>query len=187
MKKIGTTSPWFVKKDVDGFFGLGLFRLDTKRGDELPEGLRRREDRLRAIQEAKKRLEARQAEEDRKKGRSPDDGRKSPRGGRRRDDPALEQQLGCSSCIEDDAARVDGQLVGGRGTARVHQSVPDQVGRHRVEGPPTEATRHPNTRERAVAGGLEHRGILPRPRRRQAPSRWGDGCKRIRREPRAER
>jgi transposase len=54
-----------------------------KRGDELPEGLRRREDRLRAIQEAKKRLEARQAEEDRDKGRSPDDGRKSPRGGRR--------------------------------------------------------------------------------------------------------
>ncbi len=54
-----------------------------KRGDELPEGLRRREDRLRAIQEAKKRLEARQTEEDRKKGRSPDDGRKSPRGGRR--------------------------------------------------------------------------------------------------------
>jgi len=33
-------------------------------GDELPEGLRRREDRLRAIQEAKKRLEARQAEAD---------------------------------------------------------------------------------------------------------------------------
>lgn len=54
-----------------------------KRGDELPEGLRRREDRLRAIQEAKKRLEARQAEEDRAKGRSPDDERRSPRGGRR--------------------------------------------------------------------------------------------------------
>ncbi len=54
-----------------------------KRGDELPEGLRRREDRLRAIQEAKKRLEARQAEEDRAKGRSPGDGRKSPKGGRR--------------------------------------------------------------------------------------------------------
>jgi len=54
-----------------------------KRGDELPEGLRRREDRLRAIQEAKKRLEARQAEADNAKGRSPGDGRKSPRGGRR--------------------------------------------------------------------------------------------------------
>jgi len=54
-----------------------------KRGDELPEGLRRREDRLRAIQEAKKRLEARQAEADRDKGRRPGDGRKSPGGGPR--------------------------------------------------------------------------------------------------------
>lgn len=54
-----------------------------QRGDELPEGLRRRKDRLRAIQEAKKRLEARQAEVDQAKGRSPGDGRKSPRGGRR--------------------------------------------------------------------------------------------------------
>ena len=54
-----------------------------QRGDELPEGLRRREDRLRAIAAAKKRLEARQAEEDRGKGRSRDDERKSPRGGRR--------------------------------------------------------------------------------------------------------
>lgn len=53
------------------------------RGDELPEGLRRREDRLRAIAEAKKRLEARQADEDRAKGRKPGDGRKSPKGGRR--------------------------------------------------------------------------------------------------------
>jgi transposase len=60
----------------------GLYGPD-KRGDELPEGLRRREDRLRTIQEAKERLEARQAEEDRRKGRSPDDERKSPRGGRR--------------------------------------------------------------------------------------------------------
>ena len=54
-----------------------------QRGDELPEGLRRRDDRLRAIEEAKKRLEARQAEADSAKGRSPGDGRKSPRGGRR--------------------------------------------------------------------------------------------------------
>jgi hypothetical protein len=54
-----------------------------KRGDELPEELRRREDRVRAIQAAKKRLEARQAEADRAKGRSEGDGRKSPRGGRR--------------------------------------------------------------------------------------------------------
>ena len=52
-----------------------------QRGDELPEELRRREDRLRTIQEAKKRLEARQAEADRKKGRTEGDGRKSPRGG----------------------------------------------------------------------------------------------------------
>jgi transposase len=52
------------------------------RGDELPEELQRREQRLRKIQEAKARLEARQAEEDRKKGRSDDDDRKSPRGGR---------------------------------------------------------------------------------------------------------
>lgn len=53
-----------------------------RRGDELPEGLRRREDRLRAIEAAKKRLEARQAEVDQGKGRGPGDGRKSPRGGR---------------------------------------------------------------------------------------------------------
>lgn len=54
-----------------------------KRGDEMPEGLRRREDRLVAIQAAKKRLETRQAEADRAKGRSPGGGgRKSPRGGR---------------------------------------------------------------------------------------------------------
>ena len=54
-----------------------------QRGDELPQELRRREDRLRKIAEAKARLEARQAEEDRGKGRRPGDGRKSPRGGRR--------------------------------------------------------------------------------------------------------
>ena len=54
-----------------------------ERGDELPEELRRREDRLLAIQAAKKRLEARQAETDSGKGRRPGDGRKSPRGGRR--------------------------------------------------------------------------------------------------------
>lgn len=54
-----------------------------RRGDELPEELRRREDRLQKIQEAKKRLEARQAEADRERGRREGDGRKSPRGGRR--------------------------------------------------------------------------------------------------------
>jgi len=52
-----------------------------RRGDELPEELRRREDRLRTIQEAKRRLEARQAEADRQQGRREGDGRKSPRGG----------------------------------------------------------------------------------------------------------
>ena len=53
------------------------------RGDELPQELRRREQRLAKIQEAKKRLEARQVEEDKAKGRSKDDDRKSPRGGRK--------------------------------------------------------------------------------------------------------
>lgn len=52
------------------------------RGDELPENLRRREDRLAAIAAAKKRLEERQAEEDKKKGRKPRDGKKSAKGGR---------------------------------------------------------------------------------------------------------
>ena len=45
-----------------------------KRGDELPEELRRRESRLKKIREAKKRLEERQAEEDREKGRHQGDG-----------------------------------------------------------------------------------------------------------------
>jgi len=66
-----------VDAEEDALYG------EDQRGDELPEALRRREDRLRVIAEAKKRLEARQAEEDRKKGRKPGDGRKSPRGGRR--------------------------------------------------------------------------------------------------------
>ncbi len=73
---------WFAEADRVDAYEDELYGPD-KRGDELPEGLRRREDRLRAIEEAKKRLEARQAEADRKKGRSPDDDRKSPRGGRR--------------------------------------------------------------------------------------------------------
>ena len=51
-------------------------------GDELPENLRRREDRLAAIAAAKKRLEERQAEEDKEKGRKPRDGKKSTKGGR---------------------------------------------------------------------------------------------------------
>jgi hypothetical protein len=40
-----------------------------KRGDELPEELKRRKSRLKKIREAKKRLEERQAEQDRQKGR----------------------------------------------------------------------------------------------------------------------
>lgn len=51
------------------------------RGDELPQELRRREDRLRKIQEAKARLEARQIAEDEQKGRRPEDEGKNPRGG----------------------------------------------------------------------------------------------------------
>ena len=66
-----------IDADEDELYG------PDKRGDELPEELRRREDRLVAIQAAKKRLEARQAKADRDKGRSAGDGRKSPRGGPR--------------------------------------------------------------------------------------------------------
>jgi transposase len=44
-----------------------------RRGDELPVELSRREDRLAAIQAAKKRLEERQAAEDREQGREPGD------------------------------------------------------------------------------------------------------------------
>ena len=50
-------------------------------GDELPEELRRRETRLKKIEEAKRRLEERQAEADSEKGRNPDDERTSPKGG----------------------------------------------------------------------------------------------------------
>lgn len=58
-----------------------LFGPD-QRGDELPEELQRREDRVRTIREGLQRLEERQAAEDRAKGRHEGDGRKSPRGGR---------------------------------------------------------------------------------------------------------
>jgi transposase len=51
-------------------------------GDEIPEELRRRETRLKKIEEAKQRLEQRQAEADREQGRHPDDGRKSSKGGK---------------------------------------------------------------------------------------------------------
>ena len=50
------------------------------RGDELPEELRRREDRLAAIRAAKERLEARQREADEARGRKPGMTR-NPRGG----------------------------------------------------------------------------------------------------------
>ncbi len=56
---------------------------EDRRGDELPEELRRREDRLAKIEAAMKRLKERQAEEDRQKGRHEGDDRKSPRGGRK--------------------------------------------------------------------------------------------------------
>lgn len=56
---------------------------EDRRGDELPEELRRREDRLARIEAAMERLKVRQAEEDRRKGRHKGDERKSPRGGRK--------------------------------------------------------------------------------------------------------
>ena len=56
---------------------------EDRRGDELPEELRRREDRLAKIEAAMKRLKDRQAEEDRLRGRHEGDGRKNPRGGRK--------------------------------------------------------------------------------------------------------
>ena len=52
-------------------------------GDELPEELRDRGTRLKAIEAAKRRLEQRQAEADLEQGRSPDDGRKSSTGGKK--------------------------------------------------------------------------------------------------------
>ena len=56
---------------------------EEARGDELPEELRRREDRLAKIEAAQRRLEQRQAGADRAQGRREGDERKSPRGGRR--------------------------------------------------------------------------------------------------------
>ena len=54
---------------------------ESLRGDELPEELRRREDRLAAIRAAKSRLEARQREADEARGRKPGM-RRNPKGGR---------------------------------------------------------------------------------------------------------
>ena len=59
----------------DERFGAAL------RGDELPEELRRREDRLAAIRAAKERLEARQREADDARGRKPGM-KRNPKGGR---------------------------------------------------------------------------------------------------------
>lgn len=64
-----------VDAEEDARFGEDL------RGDELPEELRRREDRLEAIRAAKARLEARQREADEARGRKPGQTR-NPRGGR---------------------------------------------------------------------------------------------------------
>ncbi len=59
-----------------------------RRGDELPEELQRRQDRLKKIQEAKQRLQERQKEEDRAAGRHENDGGWAsgvrPQGGRSR-------------------------------------------------------------------------------------------------------
>ncbi|MBN4063299.1 IS1182 family transposase [Cardiobacterium sp. AH-315-I02] len=59
----------------DGLYG------EDQRGDELPDELKRRVDRLTKIKEAKARLEAAQREADKAKGRHEDDDRKPPRGG----------------------------------------------------------------------------------------------------------
>ena len=64
-----------VDAEEDARFG-GAFR-----GDELPEELKRREDRLAAIRAAKARLEARQREADDARGRKPGQ-KRNPKGGR---------------------------------------------------------------------------------------------------------
>ncbi len=75
------------------------------RGDELPEALRRREDRLAAIRAAKARLEARQRESDDARGREPGS-RCNPKGGRpykreygKPDDRAQDNFTDCESRI----------------------------------------------------------------------------------------
>ena len=64
-----------VDAEEDARFGKDF------RGDELPEELRRREDRLEAIRAAKARLEARQREADETRGRKPGQ-KRNPKGGR---------------------------------------------------------------------------------------------------------
>jgi len=58
-----------------------LYGVD-RRGDELPEELQHRQDRLAKIRQAKASLEQAQCEADAARGRHPDDERKPPRGGR---------------------------------------------------------------------------------------------------------
>lgn len=55
---------------------------EDQRGDELPEELQHRQDRLEKIRQAKESLEQAQCEADTARGRTPDDERKPPRGGR---------------------------------------------------------------------------------------------------------
>ena len=62
--------------DEDRLYGA------DRRGDELPEELQHREDRLEKIRQAKARLEQAQVEADTARGRHEDDERKPPRGGR---------------------------------------------------------------------------------------------------------
>jgi len=76
-----------------------------RRGDELPEELRRREDRLKKIQEAKQRLEDRQKEEDRAAGRSENDGGWRPEYGRKADASRHHREFG-------EVRRKDGELHG---------------------------------------------------------------------------
>ena len=64
-----------VDEEEDERYGVDV------RGDELPEELKRREDRLKAIVEAKARLEARQRAMDDARGRKPGQDR-NPKGGR---------------------------------------------------------------------------------------------------------
>ena len=67
-----------IRKEGSIFRRTG--RRPGERGDELPEELRRREDRLSAIEAAKQRLEAAQREADEERGRQPGQQR-NPKGG----------------------------------------------------------------------------------------------------------
>ena len=62
-------------EEEDGLYG------EDQRGDELPEELQHRQNRLEKIRQAKARLEQAQVEADTARGRHPEDERKPPRGG----------------------------------------------------------------------------------------------------------